>query len=80
VFQARIVPLAVANSSALGGALRAAQAVAGTPWKDLFGRFSAPDATRAVEPDARTRANYGELATAFEKQVTELVAPPFVKG
>ena len=66
--------------SALGGALRAAQAVAGTAWKDLFARFAAPDATRAVEPDPRTRAAYTELGTAFEKQVTDVVAPPFVKG
>lgn len=80
VFQARIVPLAVANSSALGGALRAAQAVAGTPWKDLFSQFSAPDAARAVEPDPRTRGVYTELGIAFEKHVTDLVAPPFVKG
>ena len=80
VFQSRIVPLAVANSSALGGALRAAQAVASTPWKDLFASFSAPDATRAVEPDPGTRAAYTEMGTAFEKQVTDLVAPPFVKG
>ena len=32
VFQAEIVPLRVSNSSALGGALRAAQAVEGRPW------------------------------------------------
>jgi xylulokinase len=80
VFQARIVPLAVANSSALGAALRAAQAVTGTPFAALFAQFSAPDAARAVEPDPRTRAVYTELGTAFEKHVTELVAPTFVKG
>jgi len=80
VFQARIVPLAVANSSALGGALRAAQTVAGIAWSDLFARFSAPDATRAVEPDPRTRGTYMELGAAFEKQITDLVASPFVKG
>ena len=50
VFQAEIVPLRVANSSALGGALRAAQAVEGLPWADLFARFAAPDPTDASRP------------------------------
>jgi len=71
VFQARIVPLRVSNSSALGGALRAAQAVSGLGWSDLFARFSAPDAALAVDPDPATAAAYRELGAAFDRRLAE---------
>jgi xylulokinase len=81
VFQARIVPLAVAsNSSALGAALRAAQAFEGVPWPALFARFSAPDEARAVLPDPSTRAVYEDLGTQFAARIAEMVASSFVKG
>lgn len=81
VFQARIVPLAVAtNSSALGGALRAAAAVGGAGWDELFGRFCAPDTAHAVEPDLSTRAVYAELGREFDGRVEAAVASSFVKG
>ena len=81
VFQARIVPLAVAtNSSALGGALRAAAAVGGADWQDLFSRFCAPDTAHAVEPDPSTRAVYAELGREFDGRVEAAVASSFVKG
>jgi xylulokinase len=79
VFQARIVPLAVGNSSALGAALRAAQAFEGQPWPTLFGKLCAPDETRAVLPDPSTQAVYEELGTRFAGQVAEMVASGFVK-
>jgi xylulokinase len=71
VFQAQIVPLQVSNSSALGGALRAAQAVAGTRWEVLAERFSTPDVARAVAPDPTTRNVYTELGRAFEERLHE---------
>jgi len=81
VFQARIVPLAVAtNSSALGGALRAAAAVGGAGWDDLFRRFCAPDTAHAVEPDPSTRSVYAELGREFDGRVEAAVASSFVKG
>lgn len=80
VFQARIVPLAVANSSALGGALRAAAAVEGAAWQDLFARFCAPDTAHAVEPDPTTRAVYASLGREFDRRVEAAVASSFVKG
>jgi len=81
VFQARIVPLAVAtNSSALGGALRAAAAVGGADWQGLFSRFCAPDTAHAVEPQPSTRAVYAELGREFEGRVEAAVASSFVKG
>jgi xylulokinase len=81
VFQARIVPLAVAtNSSALGGALRAAAAVGGADWQALFARFCAPDVAHAVEPDPSTRAVYADLGREFDRRVEAAVASSFVKG
>jgi xylulokinase len=80
VFQARIVPLQVSNSSALGGALRAAQAVDGTAWEELARRFSAPASHLAVEPDPATRAVYEEAGHELEGRLNEALAKPFVKG
>jgi len=80
VFQARIVPLAVANSSALGGALRAAAAVGGADWQGLFSRFCAPDVAHAVDPDLATQSVYAELGREFEGRVDAAVASTFVKG
>ncbi|HEY4187528.1 MAG TPA: FGGY family carbohydrate kinase [Polyangia bacterium] len=80
VFQARIMPLAVSNSSALGAALRAAAAVGGAGWNDLFARFCAPDAANAVEPDPATRRVYEDLGQKFDLRVEAVVASVFVKG
>lgn len=80
VFQARIVPLHVSNSSALGGALRAAQAVGGTAWEELARRFSAPADHLAEKPDPATRAVYDEAGRALERRLNEALANPFVKG
>jgi xylulokinase len=80
VFQARIVPLRVSNSSALGGALRAAQAVGGLGWADLFARFAAPDLTQAVTPDPAAAAAYRDLGAIFDRRLEEALAKTFVKG
>lgn len=74
VFQTRIVPLAVTNSSALGGALRAANAVAGVPWDDLYRRFSAPETRFTVTPNPGSRAPYQDLAAQFERRIAEMIA------
>jgi len=69
VFQATIVPLQVSNSSALGAALRAAQAVEGAAWDELARRFSAPATHLAVTPDPTARAVYDEASGALERRL-----------
>jgi xylulokinase len=72
VFQAVIMPLAVSNSSALGGALRAAQAVGGLGWDDLFARFAPPDRDLGVEPNPSTQSIYKEMAAQFQQRLKQL--------
>jgi xylulokinase len=74
VFQAEIIPLRVGNSSALGGALRAAQAVEGRPWSDLFARFAAPDLARRVTPDPRSKVTYEGISTQLQARLKDLLA------
>jgi xylulokinase len=74
VFQATIMPLSVSNSSALGGALRAAQGVGGLAWKDLYAQFAPPDRTLAVEPDARARPIYQQTGATFEQHIKEVLS------
>ena len=69
VFQAEVRPLSVANSSALGGALRAAQAVEGCDWADLYAKYSAPDGDLCVQPNPNTRSAYAELADRFRQRL-----------
>jgi xylulokinase len=72
VFQAVIMPLAVSNSSALGGALRAAQSVGGHPWEDLFARFAPPDREMRVEPNPGTQSIYKDMAAKFQQRLKEV--------
>ena len=72
VFQATILPLSVSNSSALGGALRAAHAVEGRAWSDLYAAFCPPERALAVTPDASSRPAYDLLATNFTKQLSQI--------
>lgn len=74
VLQAELRPLSVANSSALGGALRAAQATEKMAWESLFAKFAAPDPDLRVAPDPGARGVYDELGAKFEKRVEELLA------
>jgi len=68
------VPLRVGNSSALGGALRAAQAVEGQSWGDLYARFAAPDLERRVEPDQGSKVTYEGLSTQLQARLKDLLA------
>jgi len=61
VFQAEIRTLSVPNSSALGGALRAAQAVGKASWSELYGQFVSPAAGETVRPGPGTAGAYDDL-------------------
>ena len=74
VFQATIMPLPVSNASALGGALRAAQAAENCAWDSLFARFCPPDRAMAVAPDPSTRQVYEELGATFETRLKEVLS------
>jgi xylulokinase len=74
VFQAVIMPLAVSNSSALGGALRAAQAVGGSSWDDLFARFAPPDREMRVAPDPGTQSVYEEMAAQYKQRLAQVLS------
>jgi len=74
VFQAEILPLRVSNSSALGGALRAAQATEGRDWEYLYATFAAPDLARRVVGDPATKVVYAELAAQLKETLTALMA------
>jgi sugar (pentulose or hexulose) kinase len=67
------MPLAVSNSSALGGALRAAQAVSGMAWDDLFARFAPPERQLRVEPDSATQPVYEEMAAKFKQRLAQVL-------
>jgi xylulokinase len=72
VFDAEICTLSVANSSALGGALRAAQAVEGLPWSELYARFVSPDAGSRVRSAANATGAYGVLRAKFSRKLQEI--------
>lgn len=69
VFQAEIVPQAVSNSAGLGAALRAAQAVGGLDWDELFAAFVQPDESQAAQPDPEVAELYRDLGTQFAQKV-----------
>jgi xylulokinase len=73
VFQAELRTLAVKNSSALGGAVRAANALAGTSFGELAAHFSAPGETR-ITPGAGTARAYDELRGRYAEKLAEVVA------
>jgi xylulokinase len=70
VFEARLETLSVANSAALGGALRAAQAVEGLPWAELYARFVAPEPNVRVLSAPASRA-YAELRAKFARKLPD---------
>lgn len=65
VFGARIETLKSSSSAALGGALRAAQAVEGLPWAELYARFVAPESGTGLDATPGSEASYGELRAKF---------------
>jgi xylulokinase len=72
VFGARIRTLSIGNSSALGGALRAAEAVEGRPFAALSRVFSAPAPDLEVEPNPSARSAYAELRERLAAKLAEL--------
>lgn len=73
VFQATILPLKVSNSSALGAAMRAAQAVEHLDWDHLSAQFCQPEVSLAVTPNPSTRGLYQDQMMQFEKRLAEIV-------
>lgn len=71
VLGAEIRGLSVGNSSALGGALRAAEAVGKVPFSKLYATFAATDPARNVSPAPGATERYGALR---EKLTERLVA------
>jgi xylulokinase len=69
VFEARIETLSVESSAALGGALRAAQAVEGLPWAELYARFVAPEPGVRVASAPGARHAYAELRAKFARNL-----------
>jgi xylulokinase len=69
VFQTPVRVLRVANASALGAALRAAQAAGGAPWTELFSTFVALDPNVHVQPDPSTRPIYERLGAVFQEKL-----------
>jgi xylulokinase len=74
VFQTPVRVLQVANASALGGALRAAQAVGNVSWNELFAAFVALDPSVRVEPVAATRPAYEQLSQLFDEKLAQRLA------
>jgi xylulokinase len=72
VFQAEIRTLTVGNSSALGGALRAAQGAGNVNFKELTRDFVAIDPELRVTPDRSVKGVYDELAGRFAEKLAEL--------
>jgi sugar (pentulose or hexulose) kinase len=73
VFQAEVTTFKIANSSALGGALRAAEAVGGIPFARLYEQFAATDASTRARPSVPSNT-YDELRARFATEVDALVA------
>jgi xylulokinase len=71
VFRARVRTLEVGNSSALGGALRAANSLGGISFSALYERFAAPHSSLGATPN--TSANYTELRERFSTEVDRLI-------
>ncbi len=74
VFGAEIRALSVGNSSALGGALRAAEAVGKVPFASLYEAFAATDAASNVSPKSGATANYSELRQKLTERLVALGA------
>ena len=65
VFNARVERLEIGNSAALGGALRAANGVAGIAWADLSATFCKPVAGDTAEPILANVAVYDQLLPRY---------------
>jgi sugar (pentulose or hexulose) kinase len=74
VFGAEIRTLSVSNSSALGGALRAAEALDAAPFASLYERFAATDAGRSITPGSGASSRYTGLRQQLLERLTALGA------
>jgi xylulokinase len=74
VFGAEIRALSVGNSSALGGALRAAEAIGRVPFASLYEAFAATDPARNASPQSGATASYGALRQKFTERLVALGA------
>jgi xylulokinase len=74
VFGAEIRTLAVGNSSALGGALRAAEAASAASFPELYAHFAATDSAQDVSPTPGATAQYGELRQKLLERLSALGA------
>jgi len=72
VFDAQIETLAVANSAALGAALRAAQAVEGVPWSELYAHFVTPGLGVGIQSTPAAVLAYAELRAKFARKLQAL--------
>lgn len=72
VFGAELQCLNVANSAALGAALRAAHAGNDIEWEALFDVFAAPDRDIAVRPNPDAAAVYDGMTPIFRDKVAAL--------
>jgi xylulokinase len=72
VFGAEIRALSVGNSSALGGALRAAEAASSASFSALYERFAATDPSCDVSPRPGATAAYAELRQRFLERLSAL--------
>jgi xylulokinase len=71
VFQAEIRTFSVGNSSALGGALRAAEASGNHGFEELYQKFAAPDPDSKVLPSVQAKDSYDSLRTEFVRRVEQ---------
>jgi xylulokinase len=74
VFGAEIRSLTVGNSSALGAALRAAEAVGNVPFPTLYEAFAATDGASNVHPQPGATASYGALREKLVERLAVLGA------
>jgi xylulokinase len=74
VFDAEIRALSVGNSSALGGALRAAEAISGASFASLYERFAATDDASNVSPRPGASDCYSDLRQKLVARLTALGA------
>jgi xylulokinase len=74
VFGAEIRALAVGNSSALGGALRAAEALSSETFESLSARFATTDPASDVSPRASATACYNDLRQQLLQRLVALGA------
>lgn len=74
VFDATVERLDVANSAALGAAMRAAQAVGGASWDALTASFCRCDANRTVRPTRLGVAAYRDLLPRYAAAEAEFLA------